>query len=79
MALLAKLFRLRLSRLLPLLLVSSSLFVCAVAAQDVAKLPFLAEHYDVAATLDPSNQTLSAVAKVQGAGGQWVGVTFRGS
>ena len=36
----------------------------AQQAQDVAQLPFLAEHYDVAATLDPSNQSLSAVAKV---------------
>ncbi len=36
----------------------------AQQAQEVAQLPFLAEHYDVAATLDPSNQSLSAVAKV---------------
>jgi aminopeptidase N len=54
----------RLCRLLALLVVSSALLPLATAAQDVARVAFLAEHYDVAATLDPSNQTLSAVAKV---------------
>src|SRR5207244_5987598 len=56
----------RLSCLL-LLVFSSCLLLPLVTpaqAQDVAQLPFLAEHYDVAATLDPSNQSLSAVAKV---------------
>ena len=53
----------RLSRLPALLLLASLLPVCS-AAQDAAKVPFLAERYEVAATLDPSNQTLSAVAKV---------------
>jgi len=53
----------RLSRLPALLLLASLLPICAVA-QDVAKVPFLAERYDVTATLDPSNQTLSAVAIV---------------
>src|SRR5439155_20066426 len=38
--------------------------VTPAQAQDVAQLPFLGEHYDVAATLDPSNQSLSAVATV---------------
>lgn len=55
----------RLSRLLlALVLASPLLLISNAAAQDVAKAPFLAEHYDLAATLDPSNQTLSAVAKV---------------
>src|SRR5260370_36588834 len=53
------------SRLLCAVLLSSSLMLAVTAkAQDVAQLPFLAQHYDVAATIDPSNQTLSAVAKV---------------
>src|SRR5580765_3998048 len=36
----------------------------AALAQDVAKVPFLAEHYDISASLDPAGQSLSAVAKV---------------
>jgi len=56
----------RLSCLLPPLAVLSSLLLpLALPAQEVLKLPFLAERYDVAATLDPSNQSLSAVAKVE--------------
>jgi aminopeptidase N len=57
----------RLSCLLLPLAFSASLLLPLVSpaqAQDVSLLPFLAEHYDVAATLDPSNQSLSAVAKV---------------
>ena len=54
----------RLSRLPVLLIVLSTQLPLSTAAQDIARAPFLAEHYDVAATLDPSNQTLSAVAKV---------------
>ena len=58
----------RLSCLLLPLVFSSCLLLPLITpaqqAQDVAQLPFLAEHYDVAATLDPSNQSLSAVAKV---------------
>jgi aminopeptidase N len=55
----------RLFRLLrPMALASPLLFAAASVAQDVAQLPFLAQHYDVAATLDPANQTLSAVARV---------------
>jgi len=54
----------RLSHLPVLLIVLSTLLPLSTAAQDIARAPFLAEHYDVAATLDPSNQTLSAVAKV---------------
>ena len=54
----------RSSLLLALVLASPLLLISNAAAQDAAKAPFLAEHYDVAATLDPSNQTLSAVAKV---------------
>jgi aminopeptidase N len=55
----------RLSCLLLPLVFSSTLFLPAVSpAQDVAQPQFLAEHYDVAATLDPSNQSISAIAKV---------------
>src|SRR2546427_9285522 len=50
--------------LLPLVFSASLLLPLGSPAQDAAGLPFLAEHYDVAATLDPSNQSLSAVAKV---------------
>jgi aminopeptidase N len=52
-------------RLPRLLLIAISLWLPGgVLAQDVAKVPFLAEHYDVSATLDPASQSLSAVAKV---------------
>src|SRR5438477_10363472 len=47
-----------------LLLAIYSLLPCAVKAQDAVKDPFLAEHYDISATLDPAGQSLSAVAKV---------------
>src|SRR5258705_12477456 len=50
--------------LLALLLTSPLLLPVTALAQDAAKLPFLAEHYDVSATLDPSSQSLSGVAKV---------------
>ena len=50
--------------LLALLLTSPLLLPVAVLGQDAAKLPFLAEHYDVSATLDPASQSLSGVAKV---------------
>jgi aminopeptidase N len=63
MALLAKSSRLS-CLLLPLVFSSCVLLPQAAQAQDVARPPFLAEHYDIAATLDPSNQSLSAVAKV---------------
>ena len=36
----------------------------AAPAQEVPKETFLAEHYDIAATLEPAGQSLSAVAKV---------------
>ena len=63
MALLAK--PSRPSRLLCAVLFSSSLMLTVAAkAQDVAQLPFLATHYDIAATIDPANQTISATAKV---------------
>src|SRR5882724_4667675 len=63
MALLAK--PSRPSRLLCAVLFSSSLMLAVTAkAQDVTQLPFLATHYDIAATIDPANQTISAVAKV---------------
>jgi len=52
------------SRLSSLLLAISMLLPFAVFAQDVTKETFLAEHYDVAATLDPAGQSLSAIAKV---------------
>jgi len=50
--------------LLALLLTSPLLLPVAALGQDAAKLPFLAEHYDVSATLDPASQSLSGVAKV---------------
>ena len=62
MALLAKL-----SRHCHLLLLASStalLVSSAGLAQDVARVPFLAEHYDLTTTVDPASQSLSAVAKV---------------
>src|SRR6267154_4418038 len=63
MALLAK--PSRLSRLLCAVLFSSSLMLTVAGkAQDVAQLPFLATHYDLAATIDPANPTISATAKV---------------
>lgn len=46
------------------LLVLSLLFPLATAAQDVTRENFLAEHYDIAATIEPSGQSLSAIAKV---------------
>src|SRR5260370_24412645 len=55
----------RSSRLVCAVMISSPLpFATAAAAQDAAQLPFLAQNYDIAAAIDPSNQTLSAVAKV---------------
>src|SRR5260221_292326 len=54
----------KLSRPSSLLLAISMLLPFAAFAQDVAKETFLAEHYDVAATLDPAGQSLSAIAKV---------------
>src|SRR5260221_8838266 len=54
----------KLSRPSSLLLAISLLLPFAAFAQDVTKETFLAEHYDVAATLDPAGQSLSAIAKV---------------
>ena len=54
----------RLTLLLALLLTSPLVLPAAALAQDTAKPPFLAEHYEVSATLDPSSQSLSGVAKV---------------
>src|SRR5258708_6289957 len=54
----------KLSRPSSLLLTISMLLPFVAFAQDVAKETFLAEHYDVAATLDPAGQSLSAIAKV---------------
>src|SRR5260221_5100191 len=54
----------KLSRPSSLLLAISVLLPFAASAQDVTKEAFLAEHYDVAATLDPAGQSLSAIAKV---------------
>ena len=48
-----------------LTLFAISLFLPLLAlAQDVTRDNFLAEHYDVAASIEPSGQSLSAVAKV---------------
>ena len=48
---------------LPLLALCLLLPVAATA-QDVTRENFLAEHYDIAATIEPSGQSLSAIAKV---------------
>jgi len=51
--------------LLPLLVAIFALLLPAAgSAQDVSKENFLAEHYDVAANIEPASQSLSAVAKV---------------
>jgi tetratricopeptide (TPR) repeat protein len=47
-----------------LLLAILFLLPAAVSAQDAPKLPFLAEHYDITAALDPAGQSISAIAKV---------------
>lgn len=53
------------SRLSSRLLLAISLVLPAAAlAQDGAKEPFLAEHYDMTATIDPAGQSLSAVVKI---------------
>src|SRR6201987_3829923 len=55
----------RLSRhLFSVLFISSLMLTSATKAQDVGQLPFLATHYDIAATIEPANQTISATAKV---------------
>src|SRR5205814_2103504 len=46
------------------LLPAAALLPTTGLAQDVAKENFLAEHYDVAATIEPASQSLSATAKV---------------
>jgi aminopeptidase N len=51
--------------LIPLLVAIFALLLPAAgSAQDVSKENFLAEHYDVAANIEPASQSLSAVAKV---------------
>jgi tetratricopeptide (TPR) repeat protein len=64
MLLLCRPFRLSCLALLPVLLLGLML-PTTVAAQDVSKENFLAERYDVAATIEPASQSLSAVAKVE--------------
>ena len=54
----------RSSHLSSLLLLAISLLPVKIFAQEPANEPFLAEHYDVSATLDPAGQSLSAIAKV---------------
>ena len=63
MVFLAKPFRLS-RHLFAVLFISSLMLTSAAKAQDVAQLPFLATHYDIAATIEPANQTISATAKV---------------
>jgi tetratricopeptide (TPR) repeat protein len=63
MALLSKSSRLS-CLLLPLVFFRLLLLPTATPAQDVTREPFLAEHYDVTATLDPASQSIFAVAKV---------------
>ena len=62
MLLLCRPFRLSRLVLLPVLLLL--ILPAAALAQDVSKDNFLAERYDVAATIEPASQSLSAVAKV---------------
>ena len=52
---------------LSLLLITAFAFLmpAAAAAQEVSKENFLAERYDVAASIEPASQSLSAVAKVE--------------
>ena len=55
----------RVPRLRPLLVAAFALLLPAAAsAQDVSKENFLAEHYYVAASIEPASQSLSVVAKV---------------
>src|SRR5262245_6583994 len=63
MLLLCRRFRLFWLALLPILVLGLML-PAACLAQDVSKENFLAERYDVAATIEPASQSLSAVAKV---------------
>jgi len=63
MLLLCRRFRLFWLALLPILVLGLML-PAACPAQDVSKENFLAERYDVAATIEPASQSLSAVAKV---------------
>lgn len=63
MLLLSPLCRLFRQAPLPALILGLLLTVSA-SAQDVSKENFLAEHYDLAATVEPASQSLSAVAKV---------------
>jgi len=62
MLLLCRPFRLSRLVLLPVLLLL--ILPAAALAQDVSKENFLAERYDVSATIEPASQSLSAVAKV---------------
>jgi aminopeptidase N len=64
MLLLCRPFRLSCLALLPVLLLGLML-PTTVASQDVSKENFLAERYDVAASIEPASQSLSAVAKVE--------------
>jgi tetratricopeptide (TPR) repeat protein len=63
MLLLCQASRLPRLRLLPLLILAL-LLPAAGSGQDVSKENFLAVHYDVAASVEPASQSLSAVAKV---------------
>ena len=55
----------RLPRLRLLLVAAFALLLPAAgSAQEVSKENFLAEHYDIAASIEPASQSLSAVAKV---------------
>jgi tetratricopeptide (TPR) repeat protein len=63
MLLLCRPFRLSRLALVPVLLLGL-VWPAAAPAQDVSKENFLAEHYEVAAAIEPASQSLSAVAKV---------------
>jgi Aminopeptidase N len=63
MLLLCQAFRLPGLRLLPLLILTL-LLPASGWGQDIGKENFLAVHYDIAASIEPASQSLSAVAKV---------------
>jgi hypothetical protein len=57
----------RLRKLSPALALSFLVFLsCSASLAQTQRPPsFLAEHYDIAATLDPAAQSLSAIAKIE--------------
>ena len=54
----------RVSCVLFLAVAAAAILSAGARAQEVSRVPFLATHYDITATIDPAGQSLSAVAKV---------------